>query len=162
MIQVPFTDAPSKTKAKQIADRLVLDIGTNASRFDAAVLRGQTPNADYQAGDAGYLPRDIEAQQLVGTEFMNTAFSLRQGEVSRLLENTRGYQIIKVTETYELKNLELDDIYQLGEPMTVRDFIGNSILNERQQAVLAQAQQELITELRSGNPFQINESLLNW
>jgi parvulin-like peptidyl-prolyl isomerase len=162
MIQVPFTDAASRTSARVIADRLVREIGNNAGRFDEAFLRGQSPSTDYESGDAGYLPRNLEAQQQVGQEFMEVAFSLRQGEISRLLESPRGFQIIKITEAYSQKNLELDDIFQLGTVYTVRDYIGNALLEQNQAEVLTRVQQELITELRRGNPFQIFENNLNW
>ncbi|MHB9292627.1 putative Chaperone SurA [Hollandina sp. SP2] len=163
MIQVPFgADTTAKAKAKELADRLIREIGTNPAKFDEAVIRGQSPNSGYQAGDGGYLPRNLEAQQVVGTDFINTAFSLKQGEVSKLIEGARGYQIIKVTETYEQKSLELDDVFQLGTRTTVREYIGNALLQERQQAVLERATQELVTELRTGNPFQIFESNLKW
>jgi parvulin-like peptidyl-prolyl isomerase len=162
IINVPFTNAATRTSARVIADRLVREIGNNPERFDEALLRGQAATADYQAGDAGYLPRNLEAQQQVGQEFMDVAFSLRQGEVSRLLEGPRGFQIIKITETYAQRNLELNDIFQLGSRITVREYIGNVLLEQIQQEVLTRIQQELITELRRGNPFQIFENNLNW
>jgi parvulin-like peptidyl-prolyl isomerase len=163
MIQVNFgADAAAKAKAKELADRLFREIGSSPAKFDEVVLRAQAPNSGYQAGDGGFLPRNMEAQQIVGADFINTAFSLKQGEVSKLMEGGRGYQIIKVTETYTMKNLELDDIFQLGTRITVRDYIGNTMLQERQQAALAQASQELITELRAGNTFQVFEKNLTW
>jgi parvulin-like peptidyl-prolyl isomerase len=163
MIQVPFgADTAAKAKAKELADRLIREIGSNPAKFDEAVIRGQTPNSGYQAGDGGYLPRNLDAQQVVGPDFINTAFGLKQGEVSKLIEGPRGYQIIKVTETYEQKSLELDDVFQLGTRITVRSYIGNALLQERQQAVLERATQELVTELRIGNPFQIFENNLKW
>jgi parvulin-like peptidyl-prolyl isomerase len=163
MIQVEYgTDAASKTKAKDLADRLIREIGTSPSKFDEVVLRSQVPNSGYQAGDAGYLPRNMEAAQVVGQDFITTAFNLKQGEVSKLMEGVRGYQIIKVTETYAQKNLELDDIFQLGTRITVRNYIGNSLLQERQMEALTKATQELVTELRAGKTFQIFERNLNW
>jgi parvulin-like peptidyl-prolyl isomerase len=163
MIQVAFgPDAAAKTKAKELADRLAREIGSSASKFDEVALRGQTPNSGFQSGDAGFLPRNIEASQVVGPEFITTAFGLKQGEVSKMMEGRQGYQIIKVTETYDMKNLELDDIFQLGTRMTVRDYIGNAMLQERQQAIMAQATQELVTELRAGKSFQVFEKNLVW
>jgi parvulin-like peptidyl-prolyl isomerase len=163
MIQVEYgPDAASKTKAKSLADSLIREIGSSPSKFDEVVLRGQSPNSGYQSGDAGYLPRNMEAAQVVGQDFITTAFNLKQGEVSKLMEGLRGYQIIKVTETYAQKNLELDDIFQLGTRMTVRAYIGNSMLQERQMEALNKASQELITELRAGKTFQIFERNLNW
>ncbi|MCL2763177.1 MAG: SurA N-terminal domain-containing protein [Treponema sp.] len=163
MVQVPFgSDAASKARARETADRLAREIGTSPSRFDEVVLRGQAANSGYQAGDGGYLPRNPEAAQVVGQEFLNVAFSLKQGEVSKVIEGRLGYQIIKITETYVMKSLELDDIFQLGSRATVRDFIGNGMLQERQMEALQNATEELVAELRAGKTFQVFERNLNW
>jgi parvulin-like peptidyl-prolyl isomerase len=165
MIQVPYgADAASRARAKDLADRLAREIGSSASKFDEVVARGQSPNSGYQAGDGGYLPRTADAQNIVGMNFLNTAFSLKQGEVSKLMEGVpgTGYQIIKLTESYQMKTLELNDIVQLGTNVTVRDYIGNVMLQERQQLVLAQATQELVTDLRKNNPFRIYQDNIKW
>jgi parvulin-like peptidyl-prolyl isomerase len=163
MIQIEYgPDAASKTKAKTLADSLIKEIGSSASKFDEVVLRGQAPSSGYQAGDGGYLPRNMEAAQIVGQDFITTAFNLKQGEVSRLMEGVRGYQIIKVTETYAQKNLDLDDIFQLGSRMTVRNYIGSSMMQERQMEAIKKATEELVAELRAGKTFQIFERNLTW
>jgi len=163
MILIPYgADAASRVRAKELADRLSREIGSNPTRFDEVAARGQAPNSGYQAGDAGFLPRNLEAQSAVGQEFLNAAFSLKQGEVSRLLEGGPGYQIIKITENYEMKNLDMYDILQLGTRITVRDYIGQALLSERQQAALKQATEELVAELRAGRTFQVFERNLNW
>jgi len=163
MIQVAYGgDAVSKTRAKELADRLSREIGTNPSSFDEVVVRGQNPNSGYRAGDGGYLPRSVEAQARAGADFINTAFSLKQGEVSRVIEGIQGYQIIKITETYTQKALELDDVAELGSRITVRQFIGANMMQQKQQEILARASQELIRELRTGNPFQVMENNLNF
>jgi parvulin-like peptidyl-prolyl isomerase len=163
MILVPAgNNAADKAKAKELVDRLSREIGSDASKFDETVIKSQTPNSGYQGGDAGYLPRNIQAQQMMGADFVNTAFSLKQGEVSKPIESPRGYQIIKITETYAQKNLELDDVVQLGSRITVRDYLGNSMMQERQMAAVQRATQELTTELRQGNSFQVFENALSW
>jgi len=163
MIQVPYgPDNASRTKARELANKLAAEIGTNNSRFDEVSARSVAPNSGYQAGDAGYLPLNPEARNVVGQKFMDTAFSLNQGQVSGLIEGLQGFQIIKITENYAERNLEMHDILQLGTRITVRDYIGQGLLNQRQQAILAQASQELVTELRAGKSFQIIESNLNW
>jgi parvulin-like peptidyl-prolyl isomerase len=163
MIQVPYgQDTASKNRAKELADRLVREIGSDPSKFDEAVIRGQSPSSGYQAGEGGYVPRNAEAQQAAGVNFMNTAFSLRQGEVSKLIEGVGGYQIIKVTETLPQKALELDEITAPGSRVTVRQYIAANLMNQRQQETLDKASKELITELRAGNPFRIMENNLNW
>ena len=163
MIQAAYgPDAASKARAKTLADRLFLEIGSNPAKFDEVVVRGQSPNSGYQAGDGGYILRNRLSLQAAGEDFINTAFSLRQGEVSKIIEGLRGYQIIKITETHSQRALELDDIAELGTRMTVRQFIGANLMQEKQQEVVSRAQNELIRELRTGNPFQIMESNLNF
>jgi parvulin-like peptidyl-prolyl isomerase len=125
-------------------------------------MRGQSPNSGYKAGDGSYLPNNEEARRVAGDDFVKTAFSLKQGQVSRVIEGLRGYQIIKITETYPRKDLALDDFVQPGTRMTVRDYIGNGLLQEQQQKILAQATEELVNELRTGNTFQVFEKNLNW
>jgi parvulin-like peptidyl-prolyl isomerase len=163
MIQVPFgASAADKAKARELADRLVREIDATPAIFDEAVIKSQSPGSGDQGGDAGYVPRNLQAQQVIGEELLNTAFNLKQGEVSRLVEGAQGYSIIKVTETYEMKNLALDDVIQPGNRMTVHDFIGSRMLQERQQEVMIQASQELVADLRKGNSFQIFENNLTW
>jgi parvulin-like peptidyl-prolyl isomerase len=160
MIMVPF--GQDKAKAKALADRLVREIGSSPSKFDEAVLKAQAPDSGYQGGVAGYLPRNEQAQQRVGAELLKTAFGLKQGEVSPLVESLQGYNILKITETLEMKALALNDMVQPGERITVKQYIENFMSQQRQQEVLAKAQEELVTELRKGNPFQVFEANLNW
>ena len=164
MIQVPYgPDAASRTRARQQIEELAREIGNSDTRFDAVVVRGQAPNSSFQAGDGGFLPRNMEAAQVVGQEFMDIAFNLRPGQVSGIIEGRPGFQIIKITETHTQRNLELNDIYQLGTNVTVRNFIGNGMMQERQTEALAAASQELVTELRDGGrTFTIHENHLTW
>jgi hypothetical protein len=154
MIQIAYKDAAEKTRVKPLADRLAAEIGTNPAKFDEAALKAQSPNSGYQSFKDEYMPRDMRSQQIMGVDFINAAFSLKQGEVSKLLDNGQFFRIIKVTEAYEMKALQLDDIFQFGAPYTVRDYIGNSLLQERQVAVLKQATDELTSELRAGKTFE--------
>jgi parvulin-like peptidyl-prolyl isomerase len=163
MIQVPYgPDAASRAKARDLANSLLKEINSDPSKFDEVVTKSFAPNSGYIAGDGGFLPRNHEALNIVGQNFINIAFNLKQGEVSKIIEGTPGYQIIKITENYSMKNLDLDDIIQPGSSVRVRDYIKQALMNERQQAILAKASEELITDLRKGNPFRIYENNLNW
>jgi len=163
MIQVAYgSDAASRSKAKTLADSLVKEINNDPSKFDEVAQRSVAPNSGYKAGDAGYLPRNQEARNLVGQAFIDAAFSLKQGQVSKVIEGKEAYQIIKVTENYASKQLELTDAFQLGTRLTVRDYIGQGLLNQRQQAVLKQASEEIVKDLRTGKTFQIFEDRINW
>jgi len=163
MIQVSYgADAAARTKAKTLADSLVKEINNDPAKFDEVAQKSVTPNSGYLAGDAGYLPRNNEARNLLGQNFLDIAFSLKQGQVSKLIEGKDAYQIIKVTENYAGKQLELTDILQFGTRITVRDYIGQGLLNQRQQAALKQASEEIVKELRTGKTFQIYENNINW
>jgi len=163
MIQVPYgADVAARTRAKNLADSLVREINNDPSKFDEVAARSVAPNSGYQAGDGGYLPRNAEARRVAGQAFMDTAFSLRQGQVSRLIEGQLGFQIVKITENYASKQLELTDIFQLGTRITVRDYVGQFLLNQRQQAALAKASEELVSDLRSGKTFQVFENNIKW
>ena len=163
MIQVPYgPDAASRQRARTLADSLIREINNDPSKFDEVAARSVAPNSGYQAGDAGYMPRNPEARQVVGQAFMDVAFALRQGQISRLIEGVQGFQIIKVTENYASRQLELTDILQLGTRITVRDYIGQLLLSQRQQAALARASNELVTELRSNRSFQVFENNIRW
>ena len=163
MIQISYgSDAAARTKAKTLADSLVKEINNDPAKFDEVAQRSVTPNSGYLAGDAGYLPRNAEARNLLGQTFMDIAFSLKQGQVSKLIEGKDAYQIIKITENYAEKQLELTDILQFGTRVTVRDYIGQGLLSQRQQAVLKQASEEIVKELRTGKTFQIFENNINW
>jgi parvulin-like peptidyl-prolyl isomerase len=163
MIQIPYgPDAASRERARTLANNLVREINNDPARFDEVAARSVTPNSGFQAGDAGFLPRNQEARNVVGQEFMDIAFSLRQGQVSRLIEGRPGFQIIKITENYAGRQLELNDIMYLGTRVTVREFIGQQMLSQRQQAILAQASQELVSELRNPRTFQIFENNVRW
>lgn len=165
MIVVPFgNDAPSRMRATELARRLDSEIAATPARFDEAVMRAQIPNSGYQAGDGGFLPLNMAAQQMTGEAFMTAARSLNVGEVSRLINGPRAYHIIRITESHPHASLGLDDVLDLSSGITVRQFIWRNLFEQRQQEVIARATQDLIAELRTGNPppFQIMENNLNW
>ncbi|MCL2806375.1 MAG: SurA N-terminal domain-containing protein [Treponema sp.] len=161
MIQVPYgPDSASRTRARELANRLLQEI--NAQGFDQVAARSVRPDSGYQAGNLGYIPRNPEARNVLGQDFINSAFALRVGQVSRIIEGTQGFQIINIKEYYPQTNLELDDIIQPGTQVTVRAYIHNAMLNQKLQAARAQASQELVAELRTGRSFQIFENNIRW
>jgi parvulin-like peptidyl-prolyl isomerase len=154
MIQIPY--GGNAAEARRTADNLVREIASNPTKFDEKVNNARVPSANlgYQSFKDEYIQKDLQSQQMMGADFITAAFALKQGEVSRLLDNGQFFRIIKVTETYEMKALTLDDIFQLGTPYTVRDYIGNTLLQERQLAALRQATDELTRELRVGRSYE--------
>jgi len=163
LIQVPYgADAAARTKARDLANSLVKEIGANPSKFDEISVRGGAPNSGYQTHNGVYLPRTQDARARMGDKFMDAAFSLRQGQVSSLIEGNDGFWIIKVTENHSEKILGLDDVVEPGSNVTVREAIRRKLLSQRQEAIVLQASQEIVNELRAGRDFKIQNNLLNW
>jgi len=164
-VLVPF--GSDKSKAKELAERLHREVGGNSNKFNEVALKAKVANSGYQS-DSDYLPRMREAQQAYGEDFVKTAFNLKLQEVSKLIELPAtspmpGYIFFKPTEIYAMKNLDLDDIYRLGIPMTVRQTIQYALMQEKQAAVIEQATKEIITELRAnGKSFEIFPKNLGW
>jgi parvulin-like peptidyl-prolyl isomerase len=160
-IQVPF--GSDRAKAKEQADRLARDIGANGDKFDETAMRGKLPNSAYKSGDDIYLPRNDQARMAVGNEFVDAVFNLKRGEISRVIMGEDAYYLVKVITIYTPTVLGLDDIYQLGVPMTVHDYIGNVLAQQKQEEILLKATEELVTELRAGGKtFQILTANLKW
>ena len=163
MIEVIYgPDSASKAKAKELAERLNREIGRNPTKFDEVAERSHVPNSGYVGGPAGYLPKTDEVKQVVGAEFLDIAFSLKQGEVSRLIEGLAGYQIVKISEIYEFKILGLDDIIQPGTRMTVRQAITQRLAQEKQYVALARITNELASELRAASTVRVMDNNINW
>jgi parvulin-like peptidyl-prolyl isomerase len=164
LISVPYgADAAAKARARETAARLAQEIGSSPTKFDEVALRGQTSDAGYVSTRGFYVGRTPEAQQATGELFLNIAFSLKQGEVSPMIENEIAYQFIKVTEVYPQKNLELNDIMDPANPLTVRQYIHQGLMTERAQQALNQALNEVVEDLRKGrNTVTIYDQYLNW
>jgi len=130
LIQVPYgNDMASRNRARELINKLNTEIAQNPVTFDEVSQRGREPNSGFLVGDAGILPRNTEAANLVGMDFLNAAFSLRLGEVSGVIEGQNGFFIIKNIASYPQKQLELDDII-LGHNITIRNHIRNMIMSQ--------------------------------
>ncbi|MDR1107737.1 MAG: peptidyl-prolyl cis-trans isomerase [Spirochaetaceae bacterium] len=167
-IQAPVgsgATAADRNQARETMNRMARDIGSSPGKFDEAVIRGQTQGAGYISEEGRYLPRNPQLLESVGQEFLNIAFSLPQGAISGVIETPQGFLIIKITGTYEMKTLTLNDVLlQPGPPMTVREQIVGTLTQRRLQEAAIQAQEELIAELRGRrNAVTLRENfLLSW
>ncbi|MDR2468432.1 MAG: peptidyl-prolyl cis-trans isomerase [Spirochaetaceae bacterium] len=174
-LMVPYKTDSEKASARNDANKLLREINNSAMSFDEKVLQGRTPNMAYKSATGQLMPRNAPNMP---DDFIETAFKLEQGKVSGLLDVStgplHGFFIIKVTGKYPQKILNMDDIIlnvppelqmQLqGRPLTVRMFIQANLTQKKQQDALAKAQEELVADLRKGQPppYSINEQFLNY
>jgi parvulin-like peptidyl-prolyl isomerase len=163
MIWVPAANPADRTKALEKANQLLRQIGGDAGRFDEVVDDSRKPNSGYMGGDGPYLYKNEQIRAAMGIDFYDTAFRLKQAEISKLLERPDGYYIIKVTETYRQKILSLDDVYRLEDPRrtTVRDFVLISEAQKRQLETYEKASLELVEELKKQGSVEIKNDIYN-
>ncbi|MDR0382959.1 MAG: peptidyl-prolyl cis-trans isomerase [Spirochaetaceae bacterium] len=161
----PVANDAERNRKRDEANKMAREINNSAETFDERLQRGRGANAGYNVAQRSILQKNSAGQQRAGQAFMDEAFALAQGKISKVLEipsgQARGYYIIKVTGKYPKKFLTLDDTH-LGYGETVRTVLREAILQRRQQEVVIQAQQELIEELRKGSPYKIFEENLNF
>ena len=105
--------------------------------------------ARYNGGDFGFLPmNDERSKAYFGNDFFNAVFNMEEGKISGVLTSNLGYHIVKITEKRERKFLGLDDPLAPGNPLTVREYIKRSLMQQIQQQILQKAYSELIDELK--------------
>jgi parvulin-like peptidyl-prolyl isomerase len=164
-IVFPISNDNERNRKREDANKMAREINNSPEVFDEKLQLGRAPNAGYNVTQRTVLQKNSAVQQRVGQTFMDEAFGLAQGRISKVLEiqsgDARGFYIIKVAHKYPKKFLALEDIHLVyGE--TVRTVLREAIMQKRQQEVMVQAQQELVDELRKGNPFKIFEENLNY
>jgi parvulin-like peptidyl-prolyl isomerase len=163
MIWVPITAQTNKAAALEKANQLIRQIGGDPGKFDEAAADSRSANSGYVGGDGPYLYKNERIRAEVGIDFYDTAFRLKQGEVSKLLERPDGYYIIKVIETLRQKTLTLEDIYRLEDPRrtTVRNYILIAESQKRQMETYEKASLELVEDLKKRGSVQIMDSAYN-
>jgi parvulin-like peptidyl-prolyl isomerase len=159
MLLVPIRNAGERGAALTTANSLKNQIGSDPGMFDEKVQEVRT-GSSYLKGE-GYVYNHDQFRQAMGNDFVDAVFKLKQGEVSRLLERSDGFYIVKVIETYRTKTLGLNDIYNLEDPrgITVKQMIFSTESQRRSLAALQQAKVELDAELRKRGSVEIKNDI---
>lgn len=120
-------------------------------------------DASYSGGDFGFLLRtDQQSRSLLGRGFVESVFSLEEGEISSVIESNIGFHIVQITNRRSPRVLGLNDPVLPGERVTVRDQIENYLMNQQQQRNFQRAVEEVISELREEAEVQLFEQNLDW
>jgi len=116
---------------------------------------------------SGVMQKNAEALNLLGADSLNKVFELPCNPdsglkgLSGVLPGKNGkYFIIEVMDKCQKKSpLKLTDTV-FPYDITLHDYIKSELAQQKQYEVLQKAQDELVTELRKGKPFKINEDNL--
>lgn len=98
--------AGEKAKAKEKAEALLKEVQAPGADFAAlAKKHSQDPGSASKGGDLGFFGRGMMVKA-----FEDTAFTLKEGETSGLVQSDFGYHIIRVTGIHAAKVKPLDEV----------------------------------------------------
>ena len=123
-------DAKTKAEVKSKAQKVLAEARANPSKFAALAKQySQDHGSSEKGGDLGFFGKGVMAKP-----FEQAVFSMKQGQISDLVETQFGYHIIKV------------NAIQKTSPNAIHDFIAAQI-KQQQATKLLQDKKEELTEL---------------
>ncbi|MFH1239412.1 MAG: peptidylprolyl isomerase, partial [bacterium] len=120
-------DLKTKSKILNTMRDIQKQLKDGADFAEVAKKYSEDPGSKDKGGDVGFF-----AKGMMVKEFEDAAFKLKKGEVSDIVQTDFGYHIIKMEEAKPGKQLGLDDELEIGgPPMKIRDFVKETISQER-------------------------------
>ncbi|MFZ4617514.1 MAG: peptidyl-prolyl cis-trans isomerase [Rectinemataceae bacterium] len=132
-----------------------------SARFDEMVLKATDPGSQYQAVPSLFVAKVPQNQNNYGAIVMDKVFKLKAGEISEVIENEAGLQVVRVNEVIAQKQLSLSDSY-LGQSTTVMEMLQQRITASKQATLLDQYQKELFADIRKRATITLFEDNLNF
>jgi len=154
--------AEEKKKAADAIKQASQQLRTAPGKFDELMLKASESGSILKATTAVLVEKTPQYLELYGRQFMDTVFGLKANDLSEIIENEAGIQIVRVNEVLPQKQLGLSDPVP-GQPnATVQDLIKYNIAMERQNAVLQKIQDGLVAQLRKEATVKIYEENLKF
>ncbi len=125
------------------------------------MIRSADEGVLYRASPSVFVSKTQQYQDLYGELFMDRVFKLKSGEVSDLLENEAGLQIVRVNEVLPQKQLTLTDTVP-GQQATVQELLLQRLASETQAAFLDSMEKDLVASLRKEATVKIYEENLSF
>ena len=154
--------ADDKKKAVDAMRVAASQVKGSSQKFDELVLKAGDQGSVVKATPTIYVEKTPEFQNVYGAKFMDAAFRLKAGEMSDLIENEAGLQIVRVNEVLPQKQLALSDPLPGNPQATVQDYLKYNLAMERQNEVLSRIQAELVAQLRKEAVVKIFEETLSF
>ena len=123
----PQSTPEQEAEAKKKLESVRADIQARKISFsEAAVKYSEDRSTAQTGGDLGFFTRGEKSKPLE-----STAFSMRPGEVSQIVETEDGYHLILVTESRPSRNASLEEV----KPMIIQLLNRESEMKVRQKYV---------------------------
>ncbi|MBL8968185.1 MAG: peptidyl-prolyl cis-trans isomerase [Spirochaetaceae bacterium] len=151
-----------KRKAVEAMRQVAGIVKAGPQKFDEQMLKASDQGSLVKATTTLYVEKSPEFLNLYGSQFMDAVFKLRAGEVSELLENEAGLQVVRAAEILPQKQLGLSDPLPGNPQATVQDYLKYNLAMERQNEVLSRIQAELVAQLRKESTVKIYDENLNF
>lgn len=155
------TDDAGVKAAKQKADGILAQLKSGGNFAELAKKNSDDPGSAEKGGELGWINRGQTVP-----EFEKSAFSLKKGEISGLIQSSYGFHIIQLEEKREAHLKTLDEVKAEIEP-TVRqeksaaalDNLANTVLTQAKAQGLEKAAQAHGLEVITSNPVTRTDTL---
>ncbi|HUX37355.1 MAG TPA: peptidyl-prolyl cis-trans isomerase [Rectinemataceae bacterium] len=153
--------ADAKAKSSDALRQLAAKIKADPTKFDEYVIKSTDPGALYKANPSVYVSRTQQYQDAYGSVFMDKVFGMKVGDISDLIENQNGIQLVRINEFLPQKQLTLSDQVP-GQQATVQDILERQLAAETQQKLVAAIEDDLVASLRKEASVKIYDDNLNF
>ncbi len=142
-------DAKDRDEQKRIADEVYRKIVSGQATFKDMVREfSDDKGSVVRDGDIGnFIDRSEPNIAVFGKDFLNTLFDMETGTMSSVLESKQGYHIVILDQHHKKRFLDLDDPVTPVETTTVRQYIGNVLTRQKDQAAFEQAAEDVVRNL---------------
>ncbi|HET7839277.1 MAG TPA: peptidyl-prolyl cis-trans isomerase [Rectinemataceae bacterium] len=151
-----------KKKSSDTFRAVVAQLKSNSAKFDELMLKAADPQAGYKATVSLMVEKTPQAQNLYGNEFFDAVFKLKVGEISPLIENAAGLQVVRLNEALPQKQLTLSDPVPGQANATVQDYIAYNLTMKTRTEFLQKVQDDLLAQLRKEATIKIFDENLNF
>ncbi len=150
--------SPTEKEAKKKkAEATLAELKKKEATFEEKALSDSedTLSKD-KGGEVGYVAEsEAVIVQTFGQPFVDTLFSLKVGELSDIVTSLVGYHIITVEKKVPRKFLSLDDTIRPDQTVTVKEYIRNGLLQEKEQKAVQAVAEGIVADLREKSDVKI-------
>jgi parvulin-like peptidyl-prolyl isomerase len=150
-IFIPFGDNDKNEQSEALLNDVSRQLKNGSITWIAAVKKYSKSGSSSVDGDIGWVTLDDtqNVKSIMGQEFFDAAFSTTVNTTSDVIKSTTGYHIIMIKQHEDAKMLSLNDKISPADTMTVKQYISNSLSQEKASNAYNSAIMDLSSTLRA-------------